>query len=112
MSLEKANTIDVIGVNRGTGEVILTISDHLEWELGANHLSLLQKKINTYIRFIESGEITRSYPRAKNKKPVIKVHAKYEPDDEGLTFLAKVKRMVEAAGFGFEFERLYTNSRI
>jgi hypothetical protein len=60
MSVEQKDVIDAIGVNKESGEVVLTISDHLDWEDTSAHLLVLQDKINTYIAFIESGEILQS----------------------------------------------------
>lgn len=56
MSVEDLNTIDCIGIPIETPhEVNLGISDHLEWDASLDeHLYLLQEKINTYLRFIES----------------------------------------------------------
>lgn len=42
MSIEQADVIDAIVVDKETGQVVLTISDHLEW--GDDHLLLLQEK--------------------------------------------------------------------
>jgi hypothetical protein len=35
------------------------------------HLLILQDKLNSYLRFIETGEIFESYPAAKNSSLVI-----------------------------------------
>ncbi|WP_211098247.1 DUF6572 domain-containing protein, partial [Azospirillum brasilense] len=51
--------------DKETGEVRLSIVDHLHWD--AEHLCLLQKKINGYLDFIVSGGIYASYPDAKGR---------------------------------------------
>lgn len=107
MSVEETKIIDLIGVDKESGQVILSISDHLEWKTSDEHLLLLQEKINSYLRFIESGEINESYPDALNRHAIIRICAMHEPDKKGLHFLAEVKKIVEGAGFGFEFEQRY-----
>jgi hypothetical protein len=37
MSVDQPKIIDFIGVDRVSGEVILTISDHLEWSNSPEH---------------------------------------------------------------------------
>lgn len=64
MSVENTQVIDLIGFEESTGKVILTIADHLPWD-DSEHLPLLQKKLISYLAFIESGEIYESYPRAR-----------------------------------------------
>ncbi len=65
MSIEQTDLVDIISIDRMTGEVILTISDHLDWSDCGAHLLLLQSKLNRYLAFVESGEILQSYPKAK-----------------------------------------------
>lgn len=104
MSVDQTKVVDFVGIDKKSGEVTLAISDHLEWA-ESNHLYLLQEKINSYLSYIESGEILEKIPDAGNRRMVIEVHSKFEPDEEGLIFLSKVKSIIEEAGFGFKFEQ-------
>ena len=63
MTIEQLDVVDFIGVEKYTNKVILTISDHLDWEKEEEHLHLMQRKINAYINFIESGELCETVPR-------------------------------------------------
>jgi hypothetical protein len=72
MTVENTSTVDAVGTDKETGEVRLSIFDHLPWD--TEHLRLLQDKINVYLGFIESGEIYVSYPNAKGRPLVIDVH--------------------------------------
>ena len=65
MAVDNPNVIDAIGTDQTTGEVVLTISDHLEWDDRNEHLLILQEKINRYIGFIETGELREKYPGAE-----------------------------------------------
>ncbi len=61
MAIEKSNIVDAVGIEKTTGDVVLTIADYLDWETSeAQHLELLQEKLNAYLRFIESGELLES----------------------------------------------------
>jgi len=102
MAVDNTNTIDLIGVDNKTGVVILTISDHLNWEETNIHLGLLQDKINCYLRFIESGEIYETYPMAKDKKMVISVVKKHSLSKEGEDFINRAKKIVNEIGIGLE----------
>ena len=100
--------MDIVSIGKD-GDVVLTISDHLDWSDTEEHQLILQTKLNTYLAFIESGEIYERYPRATNRKIIISVAAKYLPDRAGNEFLVKVKETVEKAGFGFEFKQFAVN---
>jgi len=41
MSVEQTEVVDAIGVEKATGDLILTISDHVEWDPGKEHLLIL-----------------------------------------------------------------------
>ncbi|AZZ90663.1 hypothetical protein EUZ85_08000 [Hahella sp. KA22] len=101
MSIEDQSSVDVIGVNE-SGVVVLTISDHLKWD--DEHLYLLQEKINTYLAFIESGEVYEIYPDSKGKELKINVVCKYEPSLTALKFLSQCATVINQAGFQFGHE--------
>ncbi|ROR25179.1 hypothetical protein EC845_1219 [Comamonas sp. BIGb0124] len=90
MTVENAATIDAVGTDKQTGEVRLTIIDHLPWD--TEHLRLLQDKINVYLGFIESGEIYVSYPIAKGRPLVIDVFTRFRPTVEAERFLRQAER--------------------
>ncbi len=48
MSIEKSRIVDVIHIDSQTGEVVLTIMDHLDWtDSNGGHLFLLQEADST-----------------------------------------------------------------
>jgi urate oxidase len=104
MSVDKLDVVDVISIDRNTGHVVLTVSDHLDWTNSVAHQTILQAKFNKYLAFVESGEILTRYPDAHDRPVAIKVVFKYEPDEEGWRFLAKAKEVIESAGFSLRHE--------
>ena len=48
--LEQSDVIDIISTDRTTGDVTLTISDHLDWTGSAGHQVLLQSKVNRFTK--------------------------------------------------------------
>lgn len=107
MSITETKVVDIIAVPDWEPEnVILVITDHLEWGDKAEqgeHLLLLQEKLNTYIAFIESGEILESYPPSKGKSPIIRIHGLYELPEQAEFFIDRVTEVLEAVGVGLEF---------
>lgn len=64
MALEETTIVDAIGVERNTGFVVLTLTDAWDWEDEEKHLSALKDKINTYLFYIETGELLDTCPEA------------------------------------------------
>ena len=106
MSIEQTDVVDIISTERMTGNVVLTISDHLDWSDSTAHQLLLQSKLNRYLAFVESGEILESYPNAKDRPIAFSVIFKFPPDEGGRAFLAKVRPIIESAGFSLRDEVL------
>jgi uncharacterized protein DUF6572 len=67
MSVEQTDVVDILGIDRETGHVVLTISDHLDWSDSARHQIILQKKLNRYLAFVESGEILEQIPKREEQ---------------------------------------------
>jgi hypothetical protein len=102
MSVEDIDKIDIISTEEVSDTVTLTVTDHLEWG-NPEHLYTLQEKLNTYLRFIESGEIYQAYPNAQGSKLKIDLKFKYPPDKEGKEFLNKCTDIVLSAGYQFGY---------
>jgi hypothetical protein len=104
VSVEQLDVVDVVSIDKETGHVILTISDHLDWSDSTQHQIILQAKFNKYLGFVESGEILTRYADAKGRPIAIKVVFKYKPDRDGWRFLTKAKEVIESAGISFRHE--------
>lgn len=99
MSIDQTNVVDAIGVDNVTGSIVLTVMDHLDWTGNANdHLLLLQEKLNTYLSFVEGGEILEVYPDAKERAVLIDVVYKYPLNQQAENFYSQVTSIVEGAG--------------
>ena len=98
MSILEKRKIDIIGTDKISGNIILTISDQLDWDDDLLHLSALQEKLNTYMEFIESGQINEDYPNSSGKKMIIEIVSEYDYASSGKDFLEKVKSIFQSLG--------------
>ena len=105
MSIDQKDKVDLLSISPD-GKVMLTISDHLPWDENKEHLFVLQDKLNSYLIFIESGEIFESYPTAKNKSFIIDVVMKYKPNKVALVFLTRTKETFENIGVQLRWRKL------
>lgn len=101
MSVEDKNVIDFIS-EKGNN-VVLTISDHLEWDEDNEHIFLLQEKINAYLAAIESRQLYEIYPASVGKKIAISIALKYGPNENGLLFFQNVNDILLNSGYNFDY---------
>jgi len=104
MSVQDNGVVDIISIESQSGDVVLTVSDHLDWLDSIAHQEILQKKLNRYLAFVESGELLERYPDAKGRSVVIRVVLKFAPDVGGREFLGRAGAVVASAGIGFRHE--------
>ena len=102
-TIENTNTVDAVGVDKATGIVVLKIFDHLGWTDEHSHLLLLQGKINSYLNFMESGEIFDAYPESKNRDLQIDISFLEKPSENCLIFFETVSKIFLDAWFSFVF---------
>lgn len=110
MSIEQADIVDFVTIDPTSGDVLLTISDHLGWDQEEeHHLVLLQGKLNAYLRFIESGEIFDKFPDTRGRKVVIQLVSKFQMSKKANQFFECARIAIEGAGFRMTFELFRPN---
>jgi hypothetical protein len=107
MTIDQTDVVDLISRELATDEIVLRIFDHLPWsddhEENMEHIYLLQEKLNTYLAFIESGEINEKFPPAIGRTARLEVVAKYEMCEEANVFFRKFQDYLDAHGFKLVF---------
>lgn len=109
MTIAETNTIDIIATRPDSDVVKLVIADHLEWSDLDTHARLLQEKINTYIEFVESGQLGRLEGHRVPPSPQvwISLATQHEPTTEAKELLARIGRFLEGCGLRFEIDSRY-----
>ena len=103
MSVIETDKIDAIGVVASEKRIFLTIVDSLVWDAENVHLFTLQEKINSYLFFVESGELSKAFPDNHDCDVVIELILKYAPSDQAITFFDKTIQILLDKGIAFVF---------
>jgi hypothetical protein len=104
VAIDEPDKIDFTVISKDRTYVTLIIVDHLDWlENEGEHLLMLQDKLNTYLEFIEGGELAQSMPRAAGLPVIISIYGKYPLSQEAARFFDLAKDTVAGAGFSLEF---------
>ena len=98
MSVLDKDQFDLVSIHQD-GYVVLTISDHLEWDDDEEHILALVSKINNYLDGIESGQFVAQYPGAEGKEIVIQIIAQFQPNNKGYEFLQEASKTLQSAGY-------------
>jgi len=105
MAIDNAGVVDFISIDPSSDKVVLTIADHLEWDENTDdHKQLLKEKLNTYVEFIESGELLEKYPKAKGREVIVSVVGKYPLNEEAAAFYQQASSAIERMGAKLQFQ--------
>jgi hypothetical protein len=103
MSVVETDNIDAIGVDNDMKRVFLSIIDPLVWDGENVHLFTLQEKINTYLFFIESGELLKAFPDTKDFDICIDLVLMHVPSDDAIAFFDKTIQILLDKNIVFTF---------
>jgi hypothetical protein len=104
MTVAQRLVVDWFGIEKDTGFVGLTVVDDLNWIDERGHVLLLQEKLNTYLAFIESGDV---FERLKREFGVdvptstsvnVTILAKFELTSQASAFLRHATHIFRSAG--------------
>src|SRR3954451_25201209 len=93
--ISNSSVIDVFGVDRKTGEVLLVMNEPRPWDGGHEQLHELQEKFNTYASFILDGEMTEAHPEVAGRNARIELRCDQMPSEEALALLEAIHEQLE-----------------
>ena len=101
---DNLNKVDLVALKGDDPVVRLVALDDLDWINELCHLTALQEKLNTYLAFVESGQLSKQFPESIGKRVRIELifqHSPYSANQH--TFLAKANQVITDAGFEFSW---------
>jgi len=110
MSIEDLRTVDVVSIDNRSGEVVLTVSDPFGWSNPAHHLQLLQAKLQSYVDFVESGELYARYPKTRDRRPRVDVVFFHPSPTAATPALERASSQLASANISLVF-RNHTDAR-
>ncbi len=106
MTIEDIDKIDHITIEHATGKAVLTISDHLPWDIDeGRHLELLQAKVYRHLDAIESGELYRRIPLTRGRPFAIQIYSLFDLSQDGRNLVGNLKNYL--AGMGIELRWVF-----
>jgi response regulator RpfG family c-di-GMP phosphodiesterase len=102
MGITDSEKVDIVA-SRGSN-VRLYAMDSLNWDDLDEHLMLLQAKLNTYISYVESGEVYEHPSVVSTARVEIVVSFFHAPPQRAVEFLDQVKALVQSVGIPFDWE--------
>jgi len=80
----------VIAEDKKTGEVVLVMNQHNEWDGSNEQLLVLQERFNAYVSFLLDGEMESDHPELAGKPARIEMRCAHMPDSRTLELLVLI----------------------
>lgn len=94
--VDNPNILDAIGINEATQAIELHIKDTLDFSNQEDHLTMLQKKLESYLSFVENGGLEQTFKEdAYARKIYFVINFTHEPDSNTIEFLEYIKLNLE-----------------
>jgi hypothetical protein len=106
VTVENPSGIDGMGIDKVSGEIVLTVSDHLAWSEDNEHLETLQAKLNSYLEFIQSGQVYEESRKDPGTPVRIDVVGKYAVPDSVQWFFEKVDEIADQVGATVTYQQI------
>jgi hypothetical protein len=87
---DRIGTIDVIGQDPKTGDVVLVMNQPDEWVDSDEQLLALQERFNAYVSFLLDGEMAEAHPELADKPVRIELRCAHIPDTRALELLGLI----------------------
>ena len=78
--------------------MVLTISDHLAWSDANTHLQAIEVKVNAYLAFVQSGQLSEDNSDANDRQVKIAIYQKEPEPPEVKPILDKLVQHLEFIG--------------
>jgi hypothetical protein len=104
--IQNPSLIDLVTVNNQAGDVRLIMIQMEPWDNSDRQIDQLQAKAETYVSFVEGGQLARTYPEVAGQPVTIQLDAQAEPTGRTADAIARLREALQKRGINFEVNRL------
>src|SRR5687767_9547614 len=79
MTVENCEVVDLVSVDPLSGIIFLSMVEERDWGSEGKLLPNLEAKLNTYLEYIEGGQLGKDYPDLVGKPVMFRLHYMHEP---------------------------------
>lgn len=109
MTIAQADRVDGLGIDKQTGEVVLLIADHLDWDDVPAHVATLEAKLAAYITYVRTNQHEAAVPGSKGMPVRINLVCEHPPTAEVGTILATLGEQLRELDIRFSQSGLPTS---
>jgi len=102
------NTIDLVTHDPATDELVVIMIEDRAWAADPGQLDQLLKKINTYLHFVEDGDLVQHFPQAAGKPVRLQLDCNEPPTGAVQQFIKEAQQVLLSRGITFAVNVIVT----
>jgi hypothetical protein len=102
--VDEPSKIDIVSVTADGSAVQLSMVQQHPWSEETDEKVL--RKINTYIAFVQGGQLYETYPQTKGKKVIFAIRYFDEPGERSTGLLEQIKKRLATKDIHVEWSKL------
>ncbi len=102
MTVENTGVVDIVGVSRESGFVILTMVEHRDWSDSATQLAQLREKASAYLEFVKSGQLYETHEAHRGAPIAIELVCQFPPPSDLHSQLRDLASQLSGSRVGFK----------
>jgi hypothetical protein len=106
--IENSSVVDLVTHDPGTDEYVVIMIESRPWSNSPQRLDQLLAKINTYVHFIENGDLYRHFPQAEGKPVRIQLDCNAPPAGESDKLITQAQQLLLQRGIDFSVNVIFT----
>lgn len=99
--VKDSNKIDLVTHDPATDETVVIMIEDRDWSADPEQPDQLLKKINTYLHFIEDGDLVRHFPQAAGKPVRLQLDCNELPVGEAKQLIEEAQQVLLSRGITF-----------
>lgn len=99
--VKNPEVIDLVTHDPATDEIIVIMIEDRDWSADPEQPDQLLKKINTYLHFIEDGDLIQHFPQAAGKPVRLQLDCNGPPTGEAQQLIEEAQQVLLSRGITF-----------
>lgn len=99
--VKDSNAIDIVTHDPATDEIVVIMIEDRAWSVDPEQPDQLLKKINTYLHFVEDGDLLQHFPQAIGQPVRLQLDCNAPPVGEAKQLVEEAQRVLLSRGIKF-----------
>lgn len=95
------DVIDLVTHDPATDEIVVIMIEDRTWSVDPEQVDQLLRKINTYLHFIEDGDLVEHFPQAAGKPVRMQLDCNEAPTGEAEQLIEEAQQLLLSRGITF-----------